>query len=79
MDEKHVQQHDNRVHEVIEARQPKRRGSITFERHIKYVPRDSSEGEALRADQARAIRELLEWISGERPRRDRPPSHNGSI
>jgi hypothetical protein len=79
MDEDRVQEHDRGVREVIEVRQPELPGGITFKWHITYVPQDSSEGVALRADQAHAIRELLEWMSGERLRRARQPSDNGSI
>jgi hypothetical protein len=79
MDDKRVQQHDNGARELIEVRRSNGPDGITLVWHIKVVPHDSSEEEALRADQAHAIRELLEWLSDQRAPGDRSASDNGSI
>ena len=77
MDENRVQENDEGVRELIEVRRPEAPRGVTFEWHIKQAPRDSSEGEALRADQAEAIRGLLERLSDQRLHGDRPASDNG--
>jgi hypothetical protein len=55
---------------VIEIHQPEGCGDITFE-HIKLVPDHSDDRRPLGAAQARAIRDLLEWLRDRRSPRPR--------